>query len=348
MGGRHARRRRRAGLAALLLLLACAGISPELAAAQDRPDKALGQPASASSDEFAREGGLCAVREECRPEFVNDGKPDTRWSSEYRDGEHWQVDLGRPRLVDTVAVTWQTANADEWEVQTSLDGASFQTAVEAELRLSPAERAELRKVRRYDQTVSFPVRSARYVRIVGVSRATRFGTSMWNASVFGPEDPPETAAAPAPEPTLAAPAPAPAPMPAPAEPPPPAPAPAAAAPALVALAPTPVVRIRGRITSRGARITLLTVRAPRGARVRVRCRGRSCPRRTRMTLRGDLRRVRGLERPLRAGVVIEVLVTLPGTSGSYTRLEIRRGSAPRRSTGCVLPGTQRRVDCPAP
>ena len=41
--------------------------------------------------------------------------------------------------------------------------------------------------------------------------------------------------------------------------------------------PFPVIRIRGKLTPGGARVTLLTVKAPRGASISLRCFGRSCP-----------------------------------------------------------------------
>src|SRR5207245_7669672 len=43
------------------------------------------------------------------------------------------------------------------------------------------------------------------------------------------------------------------------------------------MTPFPVVRITGKIGRRGARIKRLTVNAPYGATVTVRCRGRGCP-----------------------------------------------------------------------
>ena len=107
---------------------------------------------------------------------------------------------------------------------------------------------------------------------------------------------------------------------------------------LRALHPFPVVRIRGRVTRTGARITLLLVRAPVGARVSVRCRGRACPLRRAHATRARALRVRSLERELRAGTLVEVSVTRPGLIGKYTRFRIRRRGAPARSDLCLVPG----------
>src|SRR4051812_15394388 len=62
----------------------------------------------------------------------------------------------------------------------------------------------------------------------------------------------------------------------PATPPPPSSPPATPAPRF--LHPFPVVRIRGWLTSAGVEIRALTVRAPAGARITVRCAGNRCPR----------------------------------------------------------------------
>ena len=76
------------------------------------------------------------------------------------------------------------------------------------------------------------------------------------------------------------------------------------------LRPFPRVAIGGFIVGRGVRLTLLSVRAPRGSLVRVRCRGRGCPRRT-TRARVGRRRVktfRSFRRRFRAGTVIAVYV----------------------------------------
>ena len=75
--------------------------------------------------------------------------------------------------------------------------------------------------------------------------------------------------------------------------------------------PFPVVRIRGRVTSAGVRVTALTVRAPRGARIVARCSRGACPRR-RFTTAGSFVHLRPFERVLRAGVRLEITVTRRG------------------------------------
>jgi hypothetical protein len=111
------------------------------------------------------------------------------------------------------------------------------------------------------------------------------------------------------------------------------------------LNPFPIVRIRGHLTRTGARVTLLSVRAPRGARITVRCLGRTCPRR-RLARSAALRRLRPFERTLRAGLRLEIRVTRPGFVGKHTLLLIRRGRPPLRRDRCLTPGSTRPTRCP--
>jgi hypothetical protein len=114
--------------------------------------------------------------------------------------------------------------------------------------------------------------------------------------------------------------------------------------------PFPVVRMRGTLTSNGAKISLFSVRAPRKASITVRCRGRSCPA-SRWSRAWNLRkktltRMGRFERSLRAGVKITVQVTRKGYLGKRTTFVIRRGAAPVRSDRC-LSAKGRLTKCPA-
>ena len=111
------------------------------------------------------------------------------------------------------------------------------------------------------------------------------------------------------------------------------------------LRPFPIVRIRGWLTRTGARVTLLTVRAPRGARIATRCRGRSC--RVRHVARtASSTRLRAFQRRLRAGTRLDITVTKAGHIGKWTTIVIRKGRPPRRADRCVYPGARRPAPCP--
>jgi PKD repeat protein len=107
------------------------------------------------------------------------------------------------------------------------------------------------------------------------------------------------------------------------------------------LLPFPIVRIAGRVTGRSTHISLLEVRAPSGARIRVKCAGRGCPK-TDLTAIAQSRptRFRKMRRTLRAGSVIRVFVRANGRIGKYTRFRIRRARPPLRRDMC-LPPTRR-------
>jgi Bacterial Ig-like domain len=124
------------------------------------------------------------------------------------------------------------------------------------------------------------------------------------------------------------------------------------------LSPFPLVRISGTLTSSGARITLLSVRAPRGALVRVTVspscsRKRHAPRRCRVLHaagtvgRRDAIDFRGLARAYRSGTVIVVRVWRADLIGKYTRFTIVRGRAPRRVDQCLVPSSTHGSRCPA-
>jgi hypothetical protein len=122
---------------------------------------------------------------------------------------------------------------------------------------------------------------------------------------------------------------------------------------LTLLSSFPVVRMVGKPTSRGVRITRFTVEAPAGATVEVRCRGRGCPRRSQVrkvtSTNGKqtrLLRFRRFERRLRARAAVRVFVTKPGTIGKYTSFRIRKDNAPKRRDLCMLPGAKLPSPCP--
>ena len=119
------------------------------------------------------------------------------------------------------------------------------------------------------------------------------------------------------------------------------------------LEPFPVVRIRGQTTKSGVLLNLLTVRAPSGAGVELRCAGRSCPKRRLRKLvsassgRPSTVRFKEVEGPLRAGTRLQILVTQKGLVGKYTRFRIRRVRPPVRTDRCLMPASTRPVACPA-
>ena len=111
------------------------------------------------------------------------------------------------------------------------------------------------------------------------------------------------------------------------------------------MTPAPVVRLAGELTPSGARLRIMSVNAPKGARVRVACRGRGCPSRSAVDGAGRERRLHRFERKYRAGVKLVVRVTKPGRIGTYVLFTIRKGKAPRRDQRCLWPGEKAPRSC---
>ena len=112
------------------------------------------------------------------------------------------------------------------------------------------------------------------------------------------------------------------------------------------MSPFPVVRVVGRLTRDGARIQVLSVKAPASSRI-LRCFRRGCRRRAATQGLGRRPvRFRRFERLLRAGTMIEVRVGRGDAIGKYTRFRIRRGRRPARRDQCLDPGASRGTPCP--
>lgn len=113
------------------------------------------------------------------------------------------------------------------------------------------------------------------------------------------------------------------------------------------LRPFPVVRIRGYFRPGGVRVTLLSVNAPRSARIVARCIGAGCPLRSLSIPRAPAR-LRPFERFLPAGTVVQVRVTSDKRIGKFASFRIRAGSAPQRTDRCLAPGRAKPAPCPTP
>jgi hypothetical protein len=127
-------------------------------------------------------------------------------------------------------------------------------------------------------------------------------------------------------------------------------------PPLILMTPFPVVRIAGILTSSGVNLTLITAQVPRGARVRVTCRGGGCPTASESRLVGSSsgKRKAGMvvlvfrrfERTLAAGVILEIKISKPGRIGKYTLFTIRHGKLPTRVDGCLDAAGFKPIACP--
>lgn len=114
-----------------------------------------------------------------------------------------------------------------------------------------------------------------------------------------------------------------------------------------------LIQIRGRLVGASTRLTRLLVRAPKDARVSVRCLRRvtgsqvaGCPRRVARRSKGRRLRFGAMERLLSPGTKVIVTVTRRGFLGRYTLFRMRARKEPLRRDRCIRPGAQQATRCP--
>ena len=114
------------------------------------------------------------------------------------------------------------------------------------------------------------------------------------------------------------------------------------------LRPFPTVRIVGRLVRGGIRLSILRVKAPAEARIKVNCSGRGCPvRAQRQAATARTARFPAFQRFLRAGVSLTVRVSKGTNIGAFTRFAVRRGKLPVRADSCLDPAGIKPIPCPS-
>lgn len=131
---------------------------------------ALNKPATASSS-IANNLASYAV----------DGNAGTRWESTQGVDPQWiYVDLGSSKTIKRVKITWETACASAYQVQTSNDATNWTT-----IKTVTGNTALLNDVTGLSG-------SGRYVRIYGTARATGWGYSIFEFEVYDTDPAPVT------------------------------------------------------------------------------------------------------------------------------------------------------------
>jgi hypothetical protein len=105
-----------------------------------------------------------------------DGNTGTRWESAYSDPQWIYVDLGAVKTVTEVRIDWQHAAAKNYRVDVSNDAVTWSAAV-------ITNTGGIAVDHRIDDLTGFSV-SARYVRMFGTARATQYGYSIWELTVY--------------------------------------------------------------------------------------------------------------------------------------------------------------------
>jgi hypothetical protein len=127
--------------------------------------KLLASSARASSTQFSYTPASAAIDQDWG----------TRWSSNATDNEWLAVDLGSQARVDSLRVTWEHAFAQQYAVQSgsSITG-PWTTVATVAGQFGP-------------QTVAVGV-TTRFLRVLGIKRATGYGYSIWELDVYGSRD----------------------------------------------------------------------------------------------------------------------------------------------------------------
>ena len=129
--------------------------------ALSNPNKALNKPVVASSAESTV----------WRAEQAVDGDDSTRWASNWNDAQWIYVDLGSSQTISKVVLKWEAAYAREYQIQISnnkLDWITLKTVTDGDGGID-------------DLTISG---TGRYVRMLGIARATAYGYSLWGFEIY--------------------------------------------------------------------------------------------------------------------------------------------------------------------
>ncbi len=103
-----------------------------------------------------------------------DDRVDTRWSSGFSDNQWLRLDLGARRTVDRVRLFWESAYASEYKLQIADAADGPWTTISNQTGADGG----------FDNLTGLSG-TGRYLRILGVKRATSYGISLWEVDVFG-------------------------------------------------------------------------------------------------------------------------------------------------------------------
>ncbi|MFF2352186.1 beta-N-acetylglucosaminidase domain-containing protein [Kitasatospora sp. NPDC058115] len=126
------------------------------------PDLAITAEATSSADET--------------PNFpasaVADQDPKSRWSSPPADDAWVQLELPQATHLGSAVLHWQAAYAASYKIQASADGRSWTTVATVEDGSGGNE------------TVRFDAPAAKFLRMQGVARGTKYGYSLWGIELY--------------------------------------------------------------------------------------------------------------------------------------------------------------------
>ena len=157
-------------LRAFFALTACLSLAA-LTAGAATTNLALGKNVTASTTESSTYSVGKAV----------DGDRSTRWASTFEDNNWITIDLGANYMFTQVVLDWEAAYAKTYKIQTSTDNARW-TDIHAITSYSSVQGQG------GVETIDKPG-NGRYVRMLGLTRATQYGYSLFEFKVMGEPTP---------------------------------------------------------------------------------------------------------------------------------------------------------------
>jgi beta-glucanase (GH16 family) len=101
-----------------------------------------------------------------------DGNTGTRWSSAFSDPQWVECDLGASHAISQTVLNWEAAYAKSFQIQTSTDNVNWTTIYSTTTGAGGI------------QTLNV-TGTGRYIRMYGTARATAYGYSLWEFSIYG-------------------------------------------------------------------------------------------------------------------------------------------------------------------
>jgi acyl-homoserine lactone acylase PvdQ len=124
---------------------------------------AHGKAATASSVQFLTN---------LTPNKAVDANDSTRWGSSYNDNNWIKVDMGTPTTMRRVILHWEAAFGRAYRIEVSNDSSSWTTVFSTSNGDGGTD------------NITFSPVTARYVRMMGVTRGTGYGYSLWEFEAF--------------------------------------------------------------------------------------------------------------------------------------------------------------------
>ena len=106
------------------------------------------------------------------PDHAIDGDPSTRWSSDHSDDQWLQVKFASAQHLGKIVLSWETAHATQYNIETSADGATWTAA------------AHITDSQGGTETVWIDESNVQYLRMQGLGRSTVYGYSIYELQAY--------------------------------------------------------------------------------------------------------------------------------------------------------------------